>query len=188
MRKIIGFLFLFASIEISANTLDSIVVDLEYIHSEAIDTVKPIDFEELKSEAQAADSPVKRQKIINQIENSEFSARQIKEINDILNAKSSKSDNQKKDKSKFTYLADLAFGTFEGKYKDIDISIYFDAVIFSWFENANLIGKGTYKIIENEITLTYTEGERMGNIEKLSGNGPKEIIYNKTKLKKKKKK
>ena len=72
MRKIIGFLFLFASIEISANTLDSISVDSVFVYSDAIDTIKPVDFEELKSEAQTANSPVKRQKIINQIANSEL--------------------------------------------------------------------------------------------------------------------
>lgn len=188
MRKIIGFLFLFASIEISANTLDSISVDSVFVYSEAIDTIKPVDFEELKSEAQTANSPVKRQKIINQIANSELSARQKKELNDILNISTTKKENQKKDNSKITYLADLAFGTFEGKGKDVNISISFDAVLFSWFENSNLIGKGKYQIIENEITLTFTEGDLANKVERLEGNGPKEIIYNKIKLKKKKKK
>ena len=188
MRKIIGFLFLFASIEISANTLDSISVDSVFVYSEAIDTIKPVDFEELKSEAQTANSPVKRQKIINQIANSELSARQKKELNDILNISTTKKKNQKKDNSKITYLADLAVGTVEGKGKDVNISISFDAILFSWFENSNLIGKGKYQIIENEITLTFTEGDLANKVERLEGNGPKEIIYNKIKLKKKKKK
>jgi hypothetical protein len=36
--------------------------------------------------------------------------------------------------------------------------------------------------------LTFTEGDLAGKVERLEGNGPKEIIYNKIKLKKKKKK
>ena len=178
MKRII--ILLTAAICVSLVSMAQIYGDSIYIGSSVEDSII-CDFNQIKEEAQSAISPVKRQKVLQKISICDFTAKEKEELKALIGNTSKERIKNVETTGNITTLADIAFYTFKGD----KIKISFKATTFLLKEKS-LKSSGTYKIIDNKIYLTFTEGEKSGETQTLKGNGANSVIYNEITLKRSK--